>query len=80
MPTKKKAAVKKAQIEVKFGKMVEPLKVFKLDKGTTLEDFLEANSIAYDASIRVNAEVCKRSTKLSEGDIITQVNAVAGGR
>lgn len=75
-------AVKKeaGKINVKFGKLVEPLKVYKIVKGSTLEDFLETAGIAYDASIRVNGAVMKRSAKLSEGDIITSINAVAGGR
>lgn len=68
-----------AKIQVKFGKLVDPLKVFKIAKGSTLEDFLETAGIAYDASIRVNGVVMKRSGKLSEGDIITSINAVAGG-
>jgi sulfur carrier protein ThiS len=74
------ATEKNDEIKIKFGQLAQPLKPFKCSKGVTLGQFLERRDLVYGASIRVNGEASNRETILKEGDIITNIENVNGGR
>lgn len=67
-------------ISVKLARLAEPLRVIKVASGMSISDFLKKQGLAFDASVRVNAEKVRKDTKLRSGDIITAVSRVSGGR
>jgi hypothetical protein len=68
------------EVRVKFGQLTEPLRSIRAAKGTNLGQFLKRREMDYGASIRVNGEVANVETVLKDGDIITDIDNVNGGR
>lgn len=71
---------RKARISVQVGELVKPLVVHKCDKGTTIESFLNTVGITWGSNVRVNGDTVKKSYKLGDGDIITTIGHVSGGK
>ena len=65
---------------VKFGRLTEPLEVVRIGSGATLAKFLNLRGLEYGPSIRVNGDEVDLETVLHEGDIITDIDSVSGGR
>ena len=68
------------QIAVRFGKLTEPLEVVKIEAGMNISKFLEARGLEFGPSVMVNAEEVNEEYRLREGDIITDIDEVSGGR
>lgn len=71
---------RKKMIKVSLGQLTQPLKVKKVQAGTTLKDFLSGEEIDYNSRIRVNALTKTAGYTLKADDIITVVGEVSGGR
>ena len=69
-----------ASIKVTLAQLARPLQVKSVSAGTTLKKFLEANNLAFNSSIRVNAKTATASYKLKKDDIICVVQQVSGGK
>jgi len=78
MPARKVKKVKR--IKVLVGELVKPLVTRECDAGTPLIKFLEDNGIQWGSSVRVNAEAESKEYKLKDGDVITTIGSVSGGR
>ena len=63
-----------------FGQLTQELETHELEIGTTINLFCQRREIPFDSSIRVNALAVKESYVLQEGDIVTAIDAVSGGR
>lgn len=70
--------VGKAQVEVMFVRLTDPIVTRKIPKNTRVDDFLENLDIEFD-NIRVNQKLVKPSYILKSGDIISQLQRVSGG-
>ena len=68
------------KIKVLLGELVKPLVTKECIAGTTVAKFLEDNSIAWSAAIRVNGESVAKSYKLKAGNVITTIGSVSGGK
>ena len=73
-------ATANGEVRVKFGQLTEPLKSIRTAKGTNLGQFLKRRGMEFGASIRVNGETANVETMLADGDIITSIENVNGGR
>ncbi len=67
-------------IAVRFGRLTEQLQVLKIAGGTLLVKFLKNRHLEFGPSIRVNGEEVSEEYTLHEGDIITDIDNVSGGR
>jgi len=68
------------EIVIKVAELTKPLSTSRVKAGTSLADFLKNKEIEFDSSIRINGKVEAKSYKLRNGDIITIVGEVSGGR
>ena len=73
-------ATTNGEVRVKFGQLAAPLKSYRSAKGTNLGQFLTRRGIEYGASIRVNGNAANLETRLNDGDVITDIENVNGGR
>lgn len=67
------------KVKVLFGQLTKQLVAKNVDEGSTLGDFLSANEMKSDSSIRVNGLVKALKYVLEEGDIITSIEDIDGG-
>lgn len=72
-------AKKVGTITVRLAELTKPITVARIKAGTTLEQFLEAHSLAYSSAVRIGGETVRRDTRLKNGDIITVIGAISGG-
>ena len=68
------------KIKVSLGSLTEQLRVSSIPEGTSVEVFLENMNKSYDSSVRVNGKAVTKGSKLKNGDIITLIDNVSGGR
>lgn len=67
------------KVKVLFGQLTKQLVAKNVDEGSSLGDFLSANEMKSDSSIRVNGQVKALKYVLQEGDIITSIEDIDGG-
>lgn len=67
-------------IAIKFGRLTQPLQRLTAKEGATLGEFLEKHSIEYTSSIRVNGDTATLKTVLHNGDVITDIDNIEGGK
>lgn len=82
MATKVKAkakAVKSKTIDVKYGRLTEPLEVMQVDTGMGIVEFMQLRESEFGPSVRVNGEEVSERYILRAGDIITDIDEVSGG-
>lgn len=65
--------------QVQYGQLASGLRTFRVRSGTTVEEFCNAHSLKFGAAIKVMGKSVTRKTLLRPGDIITSIEAVAGG-
>lgn len=75
-----KVAKKEKMITVRLAELTKQVVVSRVKSGTTLIDFLEKNGLSYSSAVRVNAETAGKIYKLHNGDIITVIGQVSGGK
>ena len=78
--TKKGEKDMPGKIKVSIGSLTEQLRVSAVPAGTTLNAFLEKSNKSYSSSVRLNGKSARKGTKLKNGDIVTLINSVSGGR
>jgi hypothetical protein len=68
------------KVKVLFGKLTQPLIAKNVNAQTTLFAFCEQNGIEYGSSVRVNGKTSDKQYTLQEGDIITSIDNIDGGK
>ena len=73
---------KKSEIEVKVGRIGGTLQEVLLNGDRTVADALEAASLSVKSteSVRVNSEPAELDDELEDGDRVTLVKEIRGGR
>lgn len=66
-------------VEVKYGRLTEPLAVLKIESGMNIVDFIKSRDSEFGPSVRVNGEEVGERYVLRQGDIITNIDEVSGG-
>jgi hypothetical protein len=77
MSTKKAVSGK---VSVVFARLTSPLATYNIAKGTLLTAFLQRRGVEFNNSVRVNGKVVTQKYVVKQGDIISQLEQVSGGK
>jgi len=77
MSTKKAVSGK---VSVVFVQLTSPLVTYNIPKGTLLTAFLQRRGVEFNNSVRVNGKVVTQKYVVKQGDIISQLEQVSGGK
>lgn len=70
----------KKKVRVGIAELTKPISFSTVEKGTTLEEYLEGMGRSFSADVLVNAEKVKKSYVLQEEDVVSVIGSVSGGR
>lgn len=67
-------------ITIKIAQLAKQVATARVSAGSSLEDFFKKRKLQVTSAVRVNGNVVPKTYRLRNGDIITIIGKVSGGR